>query len=429
MSRASRELKRIAGMILSRLPDLKLEKVDDRRRREGRRWKLPAVLRTLLVGVAAGCNSVADIESLTERMSSAMRRKLGIYRRLPDTTAREILIRLEPYELRQSLHAFIHAAARRKSLPCEGLPFHVVSMDGKGTSLPYWDHHFAQQNTHEVTKHSFGLVRTVTTCLISTAAKPIIDCFPIPADTNEMGIFPHAFESLLRSYGNLFQLVTYDAGVPSQENCQLVVDAMKDFFFRIKNENWHTHKEAKRLLGSRDESKALAHSEDVLDNHTTVVRSVFLARAPRLSTIWSSVKTLVRVHTSRFKDGQLVAEENKYYISSLSSDSLSPTQWLTVSRDHWAVENNGHWTLDAIFKEDSRPWIESAPRGTVAVMVLRRIAYSMLAIFRAVTLRSEENRSLPWKDLLQWVSDALIAIADHDLNALRPRTNELHATL
>ncbi|MEO8917821.1 MAG: hypothetical protein ABI488_10365, partial [Polyangiaceae bacterium] len=34
-----------------------------------------------------------------------------------------------------------------------------------------------------------GVVRTVTATLTSSAAKPIIDVMPIPASTNEMGVF------------------------------------------------------------------------------------------------------------------------------------------------------------------------------------------------------------------------------------------------
>ena len=47
----------------------------------------------------------------------------------------------------------------------------------------------------------------------------------------------------------------------------------------------------------------------------------------------------------------------------------------------------------------------------VAVLLLRRMAYTLLALFRSVTLRSEESRGMRWKDLLAWVRDALIAAA------------------
>ncbi|MCK6537619.1 MAG: hypothetical protein L6Q84_32000, partial [Polyangiaceae bacterium] len=36
--------------------------------------------------------------------------------------------------------------------------------------------------------------------------------------------------------------------------------------------------------------------------------------------------------------------------------------------------------------EDDHPWIEQNPRATVVVMVLRRIAYTLLSLWRSVTL-------------------------------------------
>ncbi|MBK9000675.1 MAG: hypothetical protein IPM35_33550 [Myxococcales bacterium] len=44
--------------------------------------------------------------------------------------------------------------------------------------------------------------------------------------------------------------------------------------------------------------------------------------------------------------------------------------------------------------------IEQNPRATVVVMVLRRIAYTLLALWRGVTLRSEQQRTRPWRELM-----------------------------
>jgi hypothetical protein len=45
----------------------------------------------------------------------------------------------------------------------------------------------------------------------------------------------------------------------------------------------------------------------------------------------------------------------------------------------------------------------------LAVLLLRRIAYTMLALFRSVTLRSDASSAMRWKALLAWVRDALVA--------------------
>jgi predicted transposase YbfD/YdcC len=417
-----KDFRRIAGLFKARLPELKLERVEDRRRRQGQRWKLSTLLRAVVVGTCAGLNSLGELELLTANLAPSLRSLLGIPRRLSDTTARDALVRVVPYELRQVIYRMVHAARRRGALALQGFPFHVLALDGKATALKVWDNHYAQQSTNEKTLSSHGLVRTVTAALVSTAAKLILDAVPIPAQTNEMGIFPVVFEALLRAYGSLFRLVTYDAGATSEGNCRLVVEAGKDFLFRIKSETWLVLQEAKRLLSCIPADQAKAHTETALSNHTSVHRYLFTCHVAGLCFFgWPHVKTILRVLSEKVEDGNVIAREDRYYICSLRLTELTLDQWLHLVRSHWSVENHGHWTLDAIFNEDERPWIKGDPRGVVVFMLLRRIAYNLLALFRSVTQRSDERRAMPWRELLTWVSYTLIAAARADVVDLRER--------
>ena len=67
---------------------------------------------------------------------------------------------------------------------------------------------------------------------------------------------------------------------------------------------------------------------------------------------------------------------------------------MRIIRNHWGVELN-HQTLDVALLEDDHPWIEQNPRAAYALAVLRRIAYTLLALFRSVTQRSELRRAVP----------------------------------
>ena len=84
--------------------------------------------------MTAGCKSLSAVEQLTRDMSNSMRRWLGIGRRVPDTTLRAALGAMTPEALLPRLHALVLAAHRRKALRPEGLPFGVLSLDGKGTA-------------------------------------------------------------------------------------------------------------------------------------------------------------------------------------------------------------------------------------------------------------------------------------------------------
>ena len=103
--------------------------------------------------------------------------------------------------------------------------------------------------------------------------------------------------------------------------------------------------------------------------------------------------------------------------SSYDPSRLTPAQWLLLIRSHWGVES-AHHTLDTAFAEDDHPWIEADPHGMLAVLLLRRVAYTLLALYRAVTMRSDGNRSTPWKVLLTSVRDVLIAATEDQLAGL-----------
>ncbi len=268
----------------------------------------------------------------------------------------------------------------------------------------------------------------MTCSLVSAAGRQCIDAIPIPATTNEMGHFQAAFASLLETYRSLFDVVTYDAGALSEPNASAVVNAGKDYVFRLRGEQRYMFKLAEELLDPHD---AVARTVDVLDNRTTVTRTiVLLAAEPQWSfgdargaenPVWRHARTFLRIESVKAHAGAVVEREVRMYVSSLAPDRLTPSQWLQLVRAHWGVENNNHHTLDTAFAEDERPWIEAAPEGMLAVLLLWRIAYTLLALFRSKSLRSEENRAVRWRALLAWVRDALVAATAEQLAGLRAR--------
>ncbi len=422
-----RELRRVAGFLAARLPELDLEAVPDPRARKGR-WSFGQLLRATLVGLMAGCKSLWETEDLTSRLSTPMRRMLRLPRRLADTTMRDALCRPELLSgVRAALHRAIHAAWRRKALRPVELPIGVLALDGKVTALPCLNGKFVQTH-HPEEGLPYGLIRTVTCALVSAAGRPCIDAIPIPAHTNEMGHFQAAFASVVKSYGKLFQMVTYDAGALSEANGKAVVGAKKDYLFALKNEHRTMLKLATELLAAQE---VVARTVDVLDNQTTVTRTLkLLAVDPSWSyddskgpeeSVWGHAKAFLSVESLTLREGVVVENETRYFVSSRAPERLTSKQWLKVVRAHWGVENQNHHTYDTAFAEDDRPWIEADEHGMLAVLVLRRIAYTLLALFRAVTLRSDEHRAMRWKALLARVCDALVAATAETLAGLRVR--------
>ena len=419
-----RRIRRMVGFLAARLPELDLDAVEDPRAREGK-WSFAQILRATLLGLMAGCKNLRDTERLTADMSVGSRRQLGLKRRLPDTTARDALCQVSLDELRAVLHRAVGSARRRKALEPEDLPLSVLALDGKTTALPCLNQRFIQTQHPEVGL-PYGLARTMTAALVSAPGRPCIDAIPIPSSTNEVGHYQTAFSSLVETYGSLFDLVSYDAGGFSRANADTTITEGKHYLFALKDEHRTMCKLADEMLAGEEVAD---HTEDVLDNNTTVVRSLRLLRAdpswsygdgkePHAS-IWPHAKAFLRVDYTKVKHGEIVEQDDRMYVTSLDPKSLSTEHWLRLVRRHWAVENNNHHTLDVAFAEDDRPWIEADANGMLAVLILRRIAYTLLTLFRA-SLRTEENRATPWGGLMKWLSVALVAAtAEHTTNLRR----------
>ena len=224
MAEKTRRNRRVMGMLKKRLAEARLDEVPDPRDPRGRRWPLGTLLRSAVVGLVSGAQSLGDVERTTAELTPAVRRRLGIHRRVPDTTLRDTLCKLRPAEVRPHLHRVVRAAHRRKALSAApGLPFGMVSLDGKATAVPSSDDFYAQRQTSGESPTLVGVVRTVTATLTSHPARPCIDVTAIPASTNEMGAFEAALRGLVAAYDgiDLFRLVSYDAGACSLDNANL----------------------------------------------------------------------------------------------------------------------------------------------------------------------------------------------------------------
>ena len=237
-----------------------------------------------------------------------------------------------------------------------------------------------------------------------------------------MGQYPHALHAVLSHYSrsDLFRLVTYDAGACSAHNGQITCELGLHYLFGLKLPHASLLEEAYRVLGSLTPQHCAAFTEDS-DGQHVVRRTLWLTPASAIAAPdeWHHLNTVLRVLSERIdSNGNVERLEDRYFVSSLPSSRLNAAQWLLLIRSHWRVEW-AHQTLVQAFAEDDKPWIRSDPQGMLVVAVLRRIAYTLPALYRSVSLRSELNRPLPWKDLLRWVEISLLTATDPLLAGLR----------
>ena len=87
---------------------------------------------------------------------------------------------------------------------------------------------------------------------------------------------------------------------------------------------------------------------------------------------WNGLQTLIVEQSSRQLWNQ-TTHTTRFFLSSLAADFAD---FPGSIRSHWGVENQLHWCLDVLFKEDdSRIPKDHAPRN---MTILRRLALNLL---------------------------------------------------
>lgn len=126
---------------------------------------------------------------------------------------------------------------------------------------------------------------------------------------------------------------------------------------------------------------------------------------------FKDVNSIVKTINYREIKGQVSIQE-KYYISNLK---LSAKEFSNITRKHWQIENNLHWTLDVYFKED----LSTAKKSNAIhnFSLLRKICFNLIKLDDSIK-RKEVNKRMMYYN--------------HDLDNLKrlifeiyPNTNQI----
>jgi hypothetical protein len=391
---------------------LAFDRVRDPRARRGRRWTLRSLLTATFISMVAMERSFRGVERLTRDMRGC-RKKLGIPRRVPDSTLARLYGRLrDETGLRQVLVDDIKRAHRRKALEPTQLPIGVVAIDGKTIWCGRKPVKDPACQAMPQTDRTYFRLHALHAVLVSTAAQPCIDQLLVPAETNEMGALPSFLKRLTQAYRriSLLEVVTLDAGMTSAENARVVTENELRYVMALKETQPTLLAETQRLCGWG------AHKQVgyVCDARTPwqryrgkrIRRELYRSSEIRSWPGWESAHQVWRVkQTAQHADGT-VDVENRYFVTSLPRERLTGQQILTLVRLHWGVENGCHWTMDVVLGEDARPW---CTQGKALRMLswMRLLAYNALRFLRDRYLRSSTSRSMPWDELRRLIQRTL----------------------
>ena len=358
--------------------------------------------------------SLRAAERLSEDLADGGRLK-GVVRRVPDSTLGDFLAEVSPSPVRRHLRTHILAEHRRRALEPTVLPIRAIAVDGKNVAtLDHAANRDCQRQSGAEGQGPHWLYRVVNATLISSAAAVCIDQQPIPAKTNDMGVFPSFFAGLMSTYGgraNLFDVVTADAGFCSERNARIVDDAGKGYWISLKDNQPELRREAERVLlaqARRCEPEAQTAWESD-SSRGWIRRQLWRTEEMAAWAPWTHLRqvVLVRVLARTGRDGPERVLEDRYYVTNLVRGRLDGAAMLRLVRAHWRIENDLHGALDIQWQEDHGRWVQRG-NGLPVTSLLRVLAYNLLSLMRAVHLRTVEARAATWDQLRNWVRDAMV---------------------
>jgi len=428
--------------------------------RQGHLVKYPAsaLMAVLMMGMLTATTSMRKIETLTTTFSTTIRRMFGVTsRRIADTTLYDFLCRLELNDLNGLLARYVKSMWRLGRLMPQGVPFSVAAFDGKyavhvkferlmkllevamGAPVPagtpgeilrgYVRAHLPSlQLTFPKKKgedgrvpNPYALLRSHRMTLVSHKAAPCMANEVIPGMGNEVGHAPGFLKQVLGEYRHtkLAEMVTADAGNCSREIVETIRAMGSHFLLAIKANQPEALALAHQMLGKGDAALRepdYSYSEIVYENeeekrYERVRREVWVVDAPGLLQNLPFVEQLIRVRRTIFRqeDGAQVYQGNRFFISSMKKERLTPKYAAAVVRMYWRCENLGHWVSVVIWREDApHPPLTRKLELIPVMMLLRLLAQSIVGVLRSMTRRGyDEHHETAYDEVIENVKRAL----------------------
>jgi len=330
-----------------------------------------AMLFIALAATLCGAKSCVDIADFAEANADTLAELVDLPHGAPSHDSFSRLFRLlDPAELAGALQRF--ATALRHALgigPARG----VVAIDGKSLRRAY------ERGRACMPPMMLSVWDAETRLSIAASRAP---------GGNEVAATLAALKSLVLKGC----IVTADALHCHPRMAQAVRDSGAHYAIGLKANHRPLYEAAAAAFAKADASGKLPHHErrDRAHGRSERRRAAVVPR-PHDAPEFPGLAAFGRIEAERALADGTTATATRYI---LLSKRLAPARLLEVTRAHWSVENDLHWQLDVVFREDDvRARKDFAPEN---LAVIRRLSLDILRTHPAEKSIARKMKLAAW---------------------------------
>lgn len=347
-----------------------LSKVQDNRRKQGRRYTLESILALIIMGYTFGCKSFAQIYEFGKNLSPKDRRALGFGDTTPShPTLTESIKKISPDELER---VFSQIA----QLDFESNKLKHIAIDGKTIR--------STSNSKDGVVHLLSAYAPENSAVLSQAKSKV------------GGGEIKAAENILPNINIKNAVITGDALFAQEVLSSVITELGGDFLFKVKGNQKRILDDIKQELHYREtQGVSIETSETVSKGHGRVDRRYIEAIevTGKYFGGWgsNSIKRAAKITRESYNTKtKRTKKESHFIISSLTNKQASAKDLLDIAVKHWAIENNLHRVRDTTYSEDvctmacNKSQQICAAMRNFAIFLLRKIDTSITKAIRAV---------------------------------------------
>lgn len=187
---------------------------------------------------------------------------------------------------------------------------------------------------------------------------------------NEISACPELLDSLKIKEA----IITADAMMCQKSICDKIIKKKCDYVLTVKRNHEIMLEEIEELFDIKEsETRQVYETND--KGHGRIEKRIYSLETNikwfEDKKEWKGLKAFGKCETHIIKKCK-ERVETRYFISSIENVE----EFANAVRSHWAIENNLHWCLDVLFKEDECPIVDRNTAENVAI--IRRIIYNRI---------------------------------------------------